>query len=375
MFKSANKNKRVLFAVSDVSSHGGIQRFNITLSNAMLELGNDVILICLSSSKLPGDFKSINLPNEQFHFHPCRGSKLKFVFNCFIQCVLQRPDISICGHINQSIPLSIIFRLTLIKSRIMILHGIEVWGRVSSIRGILSKLFTKILSVSAYTRDSYLSQVGNKNKNKCFIFPNTVQEGSFIDTKFSNYNQNTKNLVLLSVSRLDKTERNKGIVDVINSISLIDKNKINAIKYIIVGDGDDRVNLASIAKKRGIADQVEFRGRVTENALRDAYSEADVFILPSNKEGFGIVFLEAMLFSLPVVGAAEKGALDVIVEGKNGLLVSFGNKEQICNCIEKLFDNNELRQTLGHQGYAMVTKNGKFSYRSYLERVRGIILE
>lgn len=89
---------------------------------------------------------------------------------------------------------------------------------------------------------------------------------------------------------------------------------------------------------------VKFHGRVSEEALRNFYAEADVFVLPSEHsgtafEGLGLVYLEAMAQGVPSIGCLDSGAEDVIQDGMNGRLVPPGDTEALAAAIKEMFDD------------------------------------
>lgn len=364
--------KKILFATSDISSKGGIPRFNSTLVKALAKYKCEITIVCLNSDNVPPFIieEGVKLGNNVVNIHCCNKGKVRFLLRCLTLSIKFRPDIAICGHLNQGIPLSLIFKFCGINSRVLILHGIEVWGKINSLMRFIFPLFNNVLAVSSYTRNSYLQQIPSLKSDVCKIFPNTID--SYLLGIYKNYNKIPHEKVcLLSVSRLDVTERDKGIIDVIYALS---KLNIDNLIYKIVGDGNDRKYLESIVSDLNVGHAVEFAGRISDEGLLEAYQSADIFILPSSKEGFGIVYLEAMLFQLPVIAAKEKGALDVVEDGVNGLLCDFGDRKSIKGCIDKLINDSCLRSEMGKKGYEYVTEDGKFSYESYLSRVNSLIL-
>jgi glycosyltransferase involved in cell wall biosynthesis len=88
----------------------------------------------------------------------------------------------------------------------------------------------------------------------------------------------------------------------------------------IVGDGPERPRLERLARKLRIKDQVFFFGFRTREQIRDLFADADVFVLPANREAFGIAALEARTAGLPVVAMADTGLADFINDGREGLL-------------------------------------------------------
>jgi glycosyltransferase involved in cell wall biosynthesis len=93
-----------------------------------------------------------------------------------------------------------------------------------------------------------------------------------------------------------------------------------AMRLVIAGDGPDRVALTRQALALGIGDRVELPGQLTRDALRRLYQRADAFVLPSERESFGIAALEARAAGLPVIAMLESGARDFVRQGVDGLL-------------------------------------------------------
>jgi glycosyltransferase involved in cell wall biosynthesis len=95
----------------------------------------------------------------------------------------------------------------------------------------------------------------------------------------------------------------------------------------------------------------------------DALAVADVFALPSRTDSFGIVYLEAWIYNLPVIGARAGGVPDVIDHQQDGLLVSFGDVEALSDVIERLLRDRVLAQRFGERGRAKVLRELTFEHK------------
>jgi phosphatidylinositol alpha-1,6-mannosyltransferase len=91
--------------------------------------------------------------------------------------------------------------------------------------------------------------------------------------------------------------------------------------YLIVGDGDDRIRLEQLARTARVEDRVHFLGALDADPLVQVYRAADLFVMPSTGEGFGISFLEAMACGTPALGLAAGGAPDALGDGALGTMV------------------------------------------------------
>ncbi len=124
------------------------------------------------------------------------------------------------------------------------------------------------------------------------------------------------------------------------------------IRLVIVGEGQEKEALTEQAAKLGISDRIEFRGYVEGEALRELYNASDIFVLPTREDCFGLVILEAMCASLPVVSSKyADGAADLIEEDGNGKIVDPEDTDAFAGVIEELFSDEERLARMGKRSY------------------------
>ncbi len=157
---------------------------------------------------------------------------------------------------------------------------------------------------------------------------------------------------VLSVGRL--VER-KGFDRIIEALVQLRRLYPN-IRYEIVGDGPHRGRLEALAEHFGVADCVVFHGALLQRDMRLAYARAWCFALPvrevgNDVEGFGIVYLEAAMASLPAVGGLRSGAADAIVEGETGFLVDGNDPEAVGTAIAKLLSDPGRARQMGARAF------------------------
>ena len=127
------------------------------------------------------------------------------------------------------------------------------------------------------------------------------------------------------------------------------------MRYVIVGDGDERNSLEGLVNQLGVREHVRFSGVVDDRELPNYYHAADVFIHPNRIEGgefegFGIVFLEAAAASLPTIGGSTGGVPEAVEAGVTGLLVSGTNVDELAAAIRTLAASESLRRRMGEAG-------------------------
>jgi len=143
----------------------------------------------------------------------------------------------------------------------------------------------------------------------------------------------------------------KGLDTLIEAVSLLDNPEI---VLDIVGEDSFHPRYAKRVRRSvavsGMENSVRFHGRVDRESIARFYSEADVFVLPSSYEPFGIVFAEAMSFGLPIVAADAGGIPELVEHEDNGLLVPPNDATALAAAIDRLASSADLRERLGRRG-------------------------
>ena len=150
----------------------------------------------------------------------------------------------------------------------------------------------------------------------------------------------------------------KGVNYLLEAIWLL---KDSDIVLDLVGDLEGNIeytrSLQEMTRIWGISDKIIFHGFVHRERIIDLYTEADIFVLPSLWEGFGIVLLEAMAFNLPVIATTAGAIPELVKDGVNGLLVPPANSRALAEAIAALIQNPGLRKKLGKNGRAIYNKS------------------
>jgi len=360
---AGRKRPRMLLVFGDVFANGGIQRFNRTFLAALAAL--DVPCDVLSLNDTPASIERVPSPANA-RILGFSGDRLRFSLATLRAIWRHRYEWILIGHIN-FLPMTIAARISRPFPRsktILVAHGIEVWYGISSVGRRALKRTDSILCVSNYTRRRMLEQVPGLQAERLQIFPNALSDTWTAGIR-EPVGRDTPQRFILSVTRLEKGDRYKGIVTVIEALSALADS---SLEYVVVGQGNDATFLKGVATRCGVADRVHFLSDISDSEMVRLYEKCAAFVLPSGKEGFGIVFLEAMFFGAPVIAAAEKGALDVVRDEETGLLVRFGDSMAIRLAIERLLGDPELRKRLCRHGRATVVGDGAFTFSRFVAR-------
>lgn len=121
------------------------------------------------------------------------------------------------------------------------------------------------------------------------------------------------------------------------------------IKIILVGEGQERNKLESLADRLNISNCVIFCGY--QQAMQDYYEAVDIVVLPSHSEGLPNVALEGMMFKRAVVSTNVGGVGEIICNGENGWIVPPGDCSAMADCLKRVISNPELREKIAKSGY------------------------
>ncbi len=160
-----------------------------------------------------------------------------------------------------------------------------------------------------------------------------------------------KNKIALFVGALTTFHAYKGVDVLIRAFSLVSK-QCEGTRLLVVGGGNLLNSYKQLALELEISDLVIFAGYVDDNELPEYYAASDFAVLPSkdSSEGFGLVLIEAMACGKAVIGSKTGGIVDVITNGKNGLLVQPGDAEDLRAAMISLFTNDRERFAIGLAG-------------------------
>lgn len=249
----------------------------------------------------------------------------------------------------------------------LMIHGVEIWhsGRADYLRTARRARF--LLANSAYTRDKALACCPDlppisvcwpgRDRGAVVAVPGDVELGPH---------------ALLIVGRLDTDQRHKGHDALIDAMAGV-VDAVPDAQLLIVGSGSDRPRLEAKARALGLAHCVLFSGWVSAAQLDDLYARSALFVMPSSGDGFGLVYLEAMMRGLPCVGLQSGSAAEVLEQGRAGFLVDDLQPEPLAARLVKLLRDAPLRQRVGQAG--LTRYRSHFTGRHHAARLRAELLE
>ena len=338
---STTNKPKILFAyLIAFSKTGGIEKVNRTL------------LRCLTQdNRLIANAWSIYDNNPEINYYPRFGFKgfntNKLLFTTQLLKNIFKWDKIIVGHINMAAVMRAAKKIKPSIKFILIAHGIEVWGKMSANKLWLLKNADRIIAVSQYTKNRMVNDSGiNPEKitvlHNCLdpFFPKhfETERPKYLSQRYG-IDSNTK--VVLTVSRINKDEGYKGYDTVIKVLgSILQKSPSLNFKYILCGkyDSTEYKRLIGLVAMYNLSERVLLTGFIPDSELVDHYRLSDIYIMPSKKEGFGIVYIEAAACGLEVIAGNADGSAEAMMNGEIGHLVNPDDENEIFDTLYELLN-------------------------------------
>lgn len=175
------------------------------------------------------------------------------------------------------------------------------------------------------------------------------QARSLVATK---YGISSNSRIIAFASKLSIRKR---CLDLILAFAEFQKSEKNDVALLVVGEGSERSSLERLVDELGLRQWVRFLGFLNQNALPSIYHAADVLVLPSEHEPWGVVVNEAMAGGCGVIVTDQVGSgFDLVRSGENGFVYRVGDVEDLANCLKTYFSSEELICAAQKRSLAMI---------------------
>lgn len=217
----------------------------------------------------------------------------------------------------------------------------------------LYKLTDKVICVSQAVK-KYLIQINEISETKGVVVYNPVEELKLIEKQY------TDKFVIICVGRLEKVKNQQLLIRAFSKINNLQT------RLVLVGDGRERINLEQLIKELHLQDNVEITG--FQSHPEEYLQKANLFVLPSLSEGFGIAVVEAMLQKVPCLCSNVGGVPEFIEEGKTGWLFDPTNEEELINKLRNCvsMETSDL-EAVGLRGFNGVKES--FTVDNYIRNI------
>lgn len=256
--------------------------------------------------------------------------------------IAKQPDLIYCHYLFPTGYIGWMAKKVIRKPLVITCHGSDVY--VADKSPWLKKLVNKtvdsadrIITVSSYLAGQ-LSGRFSGISGKLDIVNCGVDQALFNPAGAERERQETP-IIILFVGALNENKNALGLIRAAADLQL-------DFRLQLVGSGPLKEELVKVATEMGISDKVDFVGAVSKSKLPEYYRGADILVMPSLKEAFGLVALEAMACGLPVAVSNREGLAELIQDGVDGLLFDPENEEDVRDAILRLAGDGKAREAL-----------------------------
>jgi glycosyltransferase involved in cell wall biosynthesis len=230
-------------------------------------------------------------------------------------------------------------------------------------------LFADAYITNSQAGKAYLIEILQAKKERVFARPYEVPDANAL---LGNCNKSEpilpqlKKPIFLFVGQV---VHRKGLHLLLEACSFLQKQGCNDYTLLIVGDGTQREQLEAFSREHNLSDRVEWVGRVEYSRLGSYFDRADVFILPTLEDTWGVVVQEAMIFGKPLLCSKLAGASELVINGENGYSFDPNNTEQLAGVMRCFIDNPQLAQTMGKKSQQLTEEHTPEAAAKFLTEV------
>ncbi len=369
-----HKPKKVLFlTLHAFSLTGGIEQVCKILTRVLTDSKEE---------KKIADFHVLSLYDhladpaycDPTNFTGVSGNKVKFGWQLVKQA--RNADVIVLSHVHLLVFAALIYKLKPSQRIILLAHGIEVWQPLLAWkRNLMHKI--ESWAVSGFTAKRLQQQQGINPANIHIL--NNALDPFFTPPVYrakpvallEKYGLRKEQKVLLTICRLSNAEQYKGYDQVIPVLKDLIRTYPDLV-YLLAGKADaaEKERIETLINIFGLEKHVVLTGFVPADELTAHYQLADVFVMPSKGEGFGLVFIEAAAQGCSLLAGNKDGSTDALLDGQLGTLVDPDDAEAIYSGLFNL-----LKSPLNANQVARQQQNvmDHFSYPVYKNNVQRLL--
>jgi len=368
---------KVLFlTLKTFSLTGGIEKVCRSVSRVLYDLSEEEIVqsTVYSMYDKNTDRDSRYLSKKQFRGF--EGKKERFVVQSFLTGL--KADVIVLSHIHLINIVYFIKKIHPHKKIYLLAHGIEIWKKFSDAKLKMLNQLDRIICVSEFTAQKIMD-MHHIPQERIEVLNNCLDPFYHLSTQFDKpkallerYHLNSEHLILFSLSRLSSSEKYKGYDHTIELFPKLLESYPNLV-YLLAGKWDmaEKKRLEHLITENNLQDHIRMIGFVDEAELTEHFVLSDLFILPSKKEGFGIVFIEALASGLRVIAGNKDGSVDALRGGTLGVLIDPDNQGEILAAIGTHLGHKQTQQEKKDLQEKCIQA---FGYHQYLQSFRNLLI-
>jgi phosphatidylinositol alpha-1,6-mannosyltransferase len=246
------------------------------------------------------------------------------------------------------------------------LHGIEVWEGTPANRIETAKKASQFVINSHFSRQRAADNYAPFGEaDVCWLATEDAEAPAPATS------EPTRPTALILSRILERKYSHKGHYELLEAWEKVVEKVPDAL-LLIAGGGPGVEELRKFIAESKVADSVECLGFVPDEEMDALWRRSTVFVMPSRGEGFGLVYIEAMRYGLPIIGSIHDAATEVNVHGETGYNVSLDRPDELPARLIELFEQESLAKEMGANGFARWQNH--FTFSAFRERFRPLLL-
>lgn len=342
------------------SQNGGAEQVFIDYSRILRDnLGHEILTIIKQDAPYAEKLEQLNIPfkkiKNNFGYHDI------FAVNAIKKILEEFNADAVVAHAGRSMVLA---RKAIKKIKNKKIFEVAVNHSMNVKRSIGADV---VISVN---RSMFFNTIDKgQDETKSFVIHNAIDLSDAVTTAPHLNLQDKKIITLGVIGRLDKA---KGFRYAVKAVKLLENHPDKKFILKIAGVGSKEPWLRDLIEELQIVDRIEFLGWIKDK--KPFFDSIDIFLLPSQRETFGLVVLEAMKFRKPIIACDADGPKEIIRDEVDGLLICLEplqNVEyRIVEAIEKMISQPQLVKNMIENSFARL--NDKFSFEALTKRLQEI---
>lgn len=362
--------KKVLFlSLYTFGLTGGIEKVCRAITRSMFEFKSSGCIDDYHCMSMYDDLADLQY-TEISRFKGFSGKQLNFGISTIKQGL--KSDIIILSHVNMLIFGWLIKKLKPKVRLILFAHGIEIWKTLNNWKRNFLQKEVEIWAVSHYT-SGLVQKQHQISTNKISVLNNCLDPFFVVPKLFvkpiellEKYGLSQGKKILFTLTRLSSKEKYKGYDQVLAVMKDLPEN----IHYILAGKADqpELKRIMALIDQYNLKQRVTLTGFLANEEISNHFLLADVFVMPSSAEGFGISFIEAAACGCKVIAGNQDGSRDALLNGELGTLIDPLNLHELRSAIDKIFE--VIPSPLQQQQKTLAN----FSFSGYKEKLQQLLI-
>jgi glycosyltransferase involved in cell wall biosynthesis len=324
---------------------GGLEQAYFDYSEAMANKGHSLVLAIHPEAKLKSQLSQLR--QEILSFAPKGYYDLGTIWQLRRAIRQTKPDV-VLAHNSRAVSVLKLAMLGLSIPLIGVSHGYKTRRMMRA---------DYLLALTDDMRDHFVK--AGYCANRCLVMPNMIRPVAL------DYRPMNPVPVIGAIGRL---VYDKGFHQLVQAMAELSRRGV-LCRAVIAGDGIERDSLQRFAADLGVSDLISWTGWVRDK--QHFYDTIDLLVFPSLNESFGLVVLEGMTYSKPVIASNTVGPASIIEHEKNGLLFESGDVLGLVEAIERLIENSVSAEQIAKAGRE---RSQEFSPERFAERLDKLLI-